>query len=120
MGMYEIERRKYEPKNFFAGDFPIVPESGTAAADIPEFTPVTMDADGKITPIAAAKGSGDTATTSTVGEVIGITAEAAEKDGPVVYYQTGEFFASAINLPEGVTLAELKPALRKLTIFLKD
>lgn len=110
MGMYEIERRKYEPKNFFAGDFPIVPESGTASADIPEFTPVTMDTDGKITPIAAA----------TIGDVIGITAEAAEKDSPVVYYQTGEFFASAINLPEGVTLAELKSALRKLTIFLKD
>lgn len=120
MGMYDIERRSVEPKNFFAGDFPIVPESGTAAVDIPEYTPVTTNADGKITPIAAATGSGDTATPATIGDVIGITAEAAEKDGPVVYYQTGEFFAAAINMPAGVTMAELKPALRKLTIFLKD
>lgn len=114
--MYGIERRECKPKNFFAGDFPIVPESGTAAVDIPEYTPVTTDGDGKITPVAAK--AGDTA--ATIDAVIGITADAAEKDGPVVYYQTGEFFAEAINLPSGVTLAELKPALRKLSIFLKD
>lgn len=114
--MYGVERREYKPKNFFAGDFPIVPESGTAAVNIPEYTPVTINSDGKITPVAAQ--AGDTA--ATIADVVGITAEVAEKDGPVVYYQTGEFFAEAINLPSGVTLAELKPALRKLSIFLKD
>lgn len=113
--MYGVERREYKPKNFFAGDFPIVPESGTAAVNIPEYTPVTIDSDGKITPVAAKVGD----TPATIEAVVGITAEAAEKDGPVVYYQTGEFYADAINLPSGVTLEELKPALRKLTIFLK-
>lgn len=30
--MYEIETRKHEPKNFFAGDFPTLPETGIAGS----------------------------------------------------------------------------------------
>ena len=40
-------------------------------------------------------------------------------DGGVVYYLTGEFFADGLTLPEGVTAEALKPAFRKLGIFLK-
>ena len=109
MANYAVETRSTEPKNFFAGDFPIVPETGTAGAAIAKHTPVTVNNDGKIAPIAAA----------TTAAVIGISAEAAAEDDPVVYYMTGEFFADALNIPNGVDTAALKAALRKLSIFLK-
>ena len=32
---------------------------------------------------------------------------------------TGEFFADGLTLPDGVTVEALKPAFRKLGIFLK-
>ena len=108
MANYAVETRSTEPKNFFAGDFPVVPETGTAGAAIAKHIPVTVN-DGKIVPIAAA----------TTAAVIGISAEAAAADDPVVYYMTGEFFTDALNIPNGVDAAALKAALRKLSIFLK-
>ena len=36
-----------------------------------------------------------------------------------IRYMTGDFNAEAIVLPDGVTLDALKPACRKLSIFLK-
>ena len=51
--MYEIDTRKHEPKNFFAGDFPTLPETGVAGAAIEECMPVAKNADGKIVPVAA-------------------------------------------------------------------
>ena len=86
-----------------------MPETGTAGAAIAEHTPVTVNDDGEIVPIA----------TATTAAVIGISAEAAAEDDPVVYYMTGEFFADALNIPSGVDAAALKAALRKLSIFLK-
>ncbi len=115
MSEYAVETRSTTPKNFFAGEFPTVPESGIAGAAIAEYTPVTTDADGKIVPIAAVSGE----TPATIDAVIGITAAAAAKDEPVVYYMTGEFFADAINLPANITIAEVKAACRKISIFLK-
>lgn len=109
MSEYAVETRSTTPKNFFAGEFPTVPETGTAGAAIAEYTPVTTDGDGKIVPITA----------ETKDAVIGIAAAAAAKDEPVVYYMTGEFFADAINLPTGITIAEVKAACRKISIFLK-
>ena len=97
--MYEIETRSHEPVNLFAGEFPTVTEEGVAGAAIAERTPGTRPA--------------------TTGDVIGITAAAAEKDGPVVYYLTGEFFADAINLPSGVEIDDIKDPLRKISIFLR-
>ena len=57
MGEYAVEKREITPKNFFAGDFPTVPETGTANAAIKEYAPVMIDAanDNKIIPVA--KGS---------------------------------------------------------------
>ena len=109
MSEYAVETRNSTPKNFFAGEFPTVPEKGTAGAAIAEYTPATTDGDGKIIPIAA----------ETKDAVIGIAAAAAGKDEPVVYYMTGEFFADAINVPAGITIAEVKAACRKISIFLK-
>ena len=37
MSEYAVEKRETAPKNFFAGDFPTVPETGTAGADIKEY-----------------------------------------------------------------------------------
>lgn len=109
MSKYAVETRSTEPKNFFAGDFPTVPETGTAGAELKEFAPVAKNEDGKIIAI----------TNETVANVIGITAEAAKEDEPVVYYMTGEFFADALTVPSGVDADKLKDALRKLSIFLK-
>lgn len=120
MGMYEIETRTCEPKNFFAGDFPTLTESGTAGEALEEHTPVTKDSDGKIVAVAAASGSGASAVEATTGNVIGITAAGAAKNEPVVYYLTGEFFKEAINLPEDVTVEDIKEPLRKLSIFLRE
>jgi uncharacterized radical SAM superfamily protein len=109
MSEYQIETRSTSPKNFFAGDFPTVPETGTAGAKIAEYTPVTKDESGKIVAI----------TKDTLANVIGITAAAAGNEEPVVYYMTGEFHADAINVPDGTTIEEIKDACRKISIFLK-
>ena len=109
MSEYAVETRSTTPKNFFAGEFPTVPESGLAGTAIAEYTPVTTDKNGNIVPIAP----------ETIDAVIGITAAAAAESEPVVYYMTGEFFADAINLPADITIAEVKAACRKISIFLK-
>ena len=119
MAKYAVETRSTEPKNFFAGDFPTLTESGTAGEKLAEHTPVVVNEDGKIVAVAAASGSGSSAKAATTGNVIGITAEAAEKGDPVVYYMTGEFFATALNLPEDVEIEDIKDSLRKLSIFLR-
>lgn len=109
MERYAVETRSTEPKNFFAGDFPTLPETGTAGEKLAEHTPVTVNEAGEIVAVAA----------ETTGDVVGVTAEAAEKGEPVVYYMTGEFFADALNLPEGVAIKDIKDSLRKLSIFLR-
>lgn len=117
--MYEIETRKHEPKNFLAGDFPTLPETGIAGEALEEYMPVTKNSDGKIVAVAPASGTESSPVPSTVGNVIGITAAAAAKDEPAVYYMTGEFFAEALAVPDGVEIEELKDAFRKISIFLR-
>lgn len=115
MSEYAVEKRSTTPKFFFAGEFPTVTDTGTAGEAVAEHAPVTMNEDGNIVLIAAA--SGDTA--ATTDAVIGIAAAAAAAGEPVVYYMTGEFFADAINLPNGITIEEVKAACRKISIFLR-
>lgn len=119
MARYEVETRSTVPKNFFAGDFPTLPETGTAGEKLAEHTPVTINEDGEVVAVAAASGSGESAKAATTGDVVGITAEAAESGEPVVYYMTGEFFGDALNLPEGVEIEDIKDSLRRLSIFLR-
>lgn len=107
--MYEVETRKYEPKNFFAGEFQTLTESGTAGGELAEHTPIMENEEGKIVAVTA----------ETAANVVGITAAAAAADEPVVYYMTGEFFEEALNLPSGVTAEDIKGPLRKMSIFLR-
>lgn len=111
MGEYAVEKREITPKNFFAGDFPTVPETGTANADIKEYAPVMIDTanDNKIIPVAK----------ESEASAIGIAAAAAGNGEPVTYYMTGEFFADALALESGADLAKIKEALRKVSIFLR-
>lgn len=110
MANYAVETRNTTPKNFFAGDFPTATETGTAGGNIKEFAPVTIDGNGKVVTI----------TSETKTNVIGISAAAAATGEPVVYYLTGEFFATALHMPSGVTPADIAGYLRKLSIFLRD
>jgi hypothetical protein len=105
---YAVETRDYTPKTVFAGEFPTLPETGTAAVAIPEWTPIVSTETG----LAVADAT-------TVANIIGISAAAAAAGDPVVYYMTGEFFADAINVPAGLTIATIKPVLRKISIFLR-
>ena len=109
MSKYGVETRSITPKNFFAGDFPTLTETGTTGAKLAEHTPVTLDAGGKVVAVTA----------DTKNAVVGITAEGAESGEPVVYFITGEFYADALNMPTGVTAADIKDSLRKLSIFLR-
>lgn len=56
---------------------------------------------------------------NTTAGIYGIAATAAEATEEIVVYLTGEFFADAITLPEGVTADTLAKAFRNIGIFLK-
>lgn len=107
--MYEVKNDQTSPVNFFAGEYPIVTEAGgvKSGATVRKYAPVAQTADG-IAEITA----------DTLSSIHGIAAEEST-DGGVVCYLTGEFFADALTLPDGVTVENLKPAFRKLGIFLK-
>ena len=102
--MYEIKTGEYTPDNFFRGFFPAVPEHAT----VRKYAPVAETADGI-----------EEVTAETLDKLAGIAADVPDVEGNVVYYMTGDFNAEAIVLPDGVTLDALKPACRKLSIFLK-
>ncbi len=109
MGMYDIKTDQTRPVNFFAGDFPVVTEAGDvkSGATVRKYAPVIKTADG----ISEATADG-------LDSLYGIAADDSS-DGGVVCYMTGEYFADALTLPDGVTVEALKPAFRKLGIFLK-
>lgn len=109
MGELAIQTRSIEPKNFFAGEFPTLTETGTAGAAVKQYAPIMKDENGKIVAVTKAGKA----------NVIGITAAAAEEDEPAVYYMTGEFFADDLEMPKDVTVDDIKDALRKLSIFLR-
>ena len=104
-----MEKRVFEPKNLINGAFPIVIKSDTAGATIAEGDIVVLS-EGKLAPVTA----------ETLANVAGIAAHAAIEGVIVNYYATGQFFASAINLPESVTLAQAQAALEKLNIYIKE
>ena len=107
--MYEIQKDELTRKNVFAGDFPVVKDVGEVKAGetVRRFAPVIQTADGI-----------SEATADALDSLCGIAAEDST-DGGVVFYATGEFFADGLTLPDGVTAEALKPAFRKLGIFLK-
>ena len=117
--MYEISTAEHKPVNLMAGNFPVVTECGPVkeGATVRKYAPVALTSDG-ITEAAAPSGSGEAATGGNLGALCGIAAEDSTEGG-VVYYTTGEFFADALTLPDGVTADTLKPAFRRLGIFLR-
>ena len=108
--MFDVQRRTSEADNFFAGSFPIATDFGPVAsgATVRARTPVVKDENGI-----------KEATAATLDNLVGISAD-EPSGGEVVYYLTGEFFTQGITLPDGVTAEKLKPALRRLGIFLKE
>ena len=108
--MYGNEERNNTPYNFFRGFFPTAPENGTVkdGATVRKYAPVAETADGI-----------EEVTAETLDKLVGIAADAPDSEGNVVYYMTGDFNAAAVVMPDGVTLDALKPACRKLSIFLK-
>jgi len=107
--MYEIKRDELTRKNVFAGDFPIAKEVGEVAEGetVRQYAPIIKTA-----------GGFKEATAAGLDELYGIAADDST-DGGVVCMLTGEFFADGLTLPDGVTAEALKPAFRKLGIFLK-
>jgi hypothetical protein len=108
--MCDIQKSQITKKNFFAGDFPIVTDCAAVedGAKIRAHTPIASGDDGVK----------ETAP-DTLDALIGISA-AQSSGSEIAYYLTGEFFANALTLPDGVTVGALKPALRKLSIFLRE
>lgn len=102
-----IERREYTPKRFFAGEFPVVNETGTAGGAI-ALHDLVMSSDAGIVK----------ATTEGIANVVGIAVSAAAEGEPVVYILTGAVFADTVGL-NGIDPAAAKAACRKLSIFLK-
>lgn len=103
-----VESRTFSPKKFFAGEFPVVRETGTAGKAIAQYD-VIMETDGDTL---------EPATTAGIANVVGIALNDAAKGAPVVYAMTGEVFADAVNLGE-IEAKAAKAALRKLSIFMK-
>ncbi len=122
MGMFDIGTAELAANNFIAGDFPIVRDFGTIKANavIHKNAPLIQGEDG-IEELTAAMlpTTGENASAGSLDKLIGIAADEPSGD-EVVYYATGEFFAEGLTLPEGVTAAALKPAFRKLGIFIKE
>lgn len=122
MGMFDINTAECTAENVFAGDFPVVRDFGTikTGAVIHKLAPLIQGADGieELTADMLPK-TGETASAGSLDKLIGIAADEPSGD-EVVYYATGEFFAEGLTLPEGVTAADIKPAFRKLDIFIKE
>lgn len=109
--MAELVERlgEYSPKMVFAGEFPMLTDTGIAGEAVGQWDVIMLD---------AATGNVKRATAAGIDTVVGIAATAAAKSDPVVYYMTGEFFADAIGKND-IEEATAKAALRKLSIFLR-
>lgn len=114
-----VEKRSYTPQQFYAGEFPVVTETGTAGAKIKQYDMIMAAEDETGTETAAITAATLVpATAAGIANVVGIAVTAAEKDEPVVYIMTGEVFADAVNIGN-IDADVAKAALRKLSIFLK-
>ena len=102
-----IERRNYEPKKFYTGEFPVVTETGTAGGKIALHDLVMTSEAGIVK-----------ATKEGIANVVGIAVSEAAAGDPVVYIMTGEVFADSVGIND-MTAEEAKAACRKLSIFLK-
>lgn len=120
--MYEIQTSTLTPENYVAGPFPVAIDTGNLqeGAEISKLAPIVEESTG-LREIKAADlpTTGENASAGSLDKIVGIAADDSS-GGKVVYYLTGEFFGNALTLPEGVTVKDIKPTLRKLGIFLKE
>ena len=126
--MYEIQKDQSVPVKFFAGEYPVVTAVKAVAAGkgVKQYEPVKLTDSGiePVVKVAASEAVSGTSTPAkseyenTTAGIYGIAATAAEAAEEVVDL-TGEFFADAITLPEGVTADTLAKAFRNIGIFLK-
>ena len=107
-----VETRSCTPQKFYAGEFPVVRDTGTAGAAIAQYDMIMTVTDEETGTVTL-----QPATTAGIANVVGIAITAAAKDEPVVYIMTGEVFADAVNIGT-IDAAVAKAALRKLCIFL--
>lgn len=107
-----VEKRSFTPQKFYAGEFPVVRDTGTAGAAIAQYDMIMAVTDADTGAMTL-----QPATTAGIADLVGIAITAAAKDEPVVYIMTGEVFADAVNIGT-VDAAAAKAALRKLCIFL--
>lgn len=107
-----VEKRSFTPRKFFAGEFPVVRDTGIAGAEIAQYDMIMSVTDEESEAVTL-----QPATTAGIANVVGIAVNAAAKDEPVVYIMTGEVFADAVNIGT-IDAAAAKAALRKLSIFL--
>lgn len=118
-----VQQFSCEPEHFFAGvDIPVAKATKTAAEAIAAHALVVIDSDtGKVKNVTATTtGTGENKkTTVSVEGLYGIAAGAVAADEPVVIYLTGEVFADALALGEGVSADHVEIPLRNLGIFLK-
>ena len=127
--MYEIQKDQSVPVKFFAGEYPVVTAVKAVATgkSVKQYEPVKLTDNGiePVVKVAASEAVSGTSTPAkseyenTTAGIYGIAATAAEAAEEVVVYLTGEFFADAITLPEGVTADTLAKAFRNIGIFLK-
>jgi hypothetical protein len=112
----ELARKDFSttPEYLIAGtDIRITTNIRTAAADLEKGAPVILDDDGKAAKVTAGESG------VTVTSLYGITADSAKTGEDAVIYLTGEFFADALVLEEGVTAEDIEVAFRNIGIFLK-
>ena len=111
----DLEKKTFStaPEYFLAGaTIGIAKATKKASAAVAAHAPLDSD---EVKPIAKVDGSNPLSVTG----LYGITADSAEAGEEVPVYLTGEFFADALVLPEGVKAADIEVALRNLGIFLK-
>ncbi len=91
------------------GDYPVAKGVKVAAEDLAAHAPVALDGSGKLVAVTAAN----------KGSVYGLLPDSVKADGETPVYLTGEFFADSLELPEGMSAADIEDDLRKIGIFLK-
>lgn len=124
--MYEIQKDQSVPVKFFAGEYPVVTAVKAVATgkSVKQYEPVKLTDSGiePVVKVAASEAVSGTSTPAkseyenTTAGIYGIAATAAEAAEEVVVYLTGEFFADAITLPEGVTADTLAKAFRNISL----
>jgi hypothetical protein len=103
-----VKSFRHEESYFEAGTYPIAKAVKEAGEDLKTHAPVAL-VDGKLVAV----------TSDNKASVYGVLPDSIRsgEEGPV--YLTGEFFADALVMEEGVTAADIEAELRKINIFLK-